>query len=124
MALARELTKARRLTATRENRDRQIRAEMCLEQVVKVAGIPEEYDRRDRTGNLAVERAFATAYQLVDSDAEREAVVQAFMVWQTDERHESSTVRELADESVELLKSNHPLFIDGAAVPVGSDGAA
>jgi hypothetical protein len=46
------------------------------------------------------------------------------MVWQSDERHESRIVRDLSDESVALLKSNHPLFIDGAYVPGDSDGAA
>jgi hypothetical protein len=58
------------------------------------------------------------------SEEERAAVVQAFMVWQSDERHESRIVRDLSDESVALLKSNHPLFIDGAYVPGDSDGAA
>jgi hypothetical protein len=124
LALSIAIDKARRQTATRANRDRQLRAEMCLEQVVKVAGIPDEFSARGRASDLAVEKAFATAYQLMDSEEERAAVVQAFMVWQSDERHESRIVRDLSDESVALLKSNHPLFIDGAFTPSDSDGAA
>ena len=124
MALSLAIEKARRQGATADNRDRQRRAEKCLDQVVKAAGIPEQYETRGRAGNLAVEKAFATAYQLVDTDREREAVVQAFMVWQQDERHETTIVRDECDEMVELLKSNHPFFIDGAYVPDESDSAA
>src|SRR5688500_10023543 len=124
MALTRSIEAARRQTATRANRERQLRAEMCLEQVVKVAGIPDEFSARGRASDLAVEKAFATAYQLMDSEEERAAVVQAFMVWQSDERHESRIVRDLSDESVALLKSNHPLFIDGTYKPEGSGRSA
>lgn len=120
MAISRAIASA----ASRTNRERQYRAEMCLEQVVKAAGIPDEFDKRGRASNLVVEKAFATAYQLVDSEEERDAVVQAFMVWQSDEKHETRIVRDLSDETVDLLKSNHPLFIDGQYCPPGSDSAA
>lgn len=103
--------------ATRANRTRQERAERRLDEIVKAAGIPDEYDRRDRDGNLAVETAFATCYQLVDSEAERDAVVAAFMVWQRDEQSERGIVRDLSSETVNVLKANNPAWLDegGAA---------
>lgn len=123
-ALSIAIEQARRQTATRANRERQRRAELRLEEIVKVAGIADGYARGDRDGNLLIEQTFAKLYQAVDSPMEREAVVQAFMVWQADERHESSMVRALADDSVAFLKRNNPVWIDGAAVPADSDGAA
>jgi len=113
-----------RQTATRANRARQLRAETRMDEIVKVAGIPDGYERADRSGNLAVESAFARVYQAVDTDEERSAVARVFVAWQSDERTERLIVQDLAADSVEVLKAGNPLFIDGAFTPSGSDGAA
>jgi hypothetical protein len=112
-----------RISAT-ENRKRQIRAELRLEEIIKVAGIVDTYEAVDRHGDLAVETAFARCYQLVDSDEEKAAIADAFVVWQRSERAEDLAVRGETDEAVSLLKRHNPVFVEGQYVPSGSDGAA
>lgn len=137
MTLTTRIEQARRgtrPTATRANRDRQRRAELRLEEIVKTAGIPDAYERVGRSGDLAVETAFATAYQLVNTERERDAVLRAFMVWEDDERGERAAVRALTGDVVADLKLHNRAWIDGtpipdewlngAAVPANSDGAA
>lgn len=124
MALAKHLEQARRQTATAENRLRQHRAELRLEEIVKVAGIADDYDHADRIGDLNVETAFARIYQMAESEPMREAIVQAFVAWQNDERAEESIVHGGVDSSVSMLKRHNPAFIEGAFVPEDSDYVA
>ncbi len=121
MALATRIVERR--TASAANRARQNRAEQRLDEIIKVAGIADAYAVTDRRGDLAVETHFARLYQLVDTDVERDAVVAAYMVWQRDEAEEEAVVRGEVDASVDLMKRNNPLFINGAWTP-GKDGAA
>ena len=113
------LTTAIRETATKLNRERQHRAEQRLEEIVKVAGLPDAYTKHDRSGNLAVETAFARVYQLVNTDAERAAVAKAFVVWQHDERKESTFIGEWSSEAVDILKGNNDLFLNDGCGPTG-----
>lgn len=110
--------------ATQLARQRQLRAELRLDEIVKTAGIADEYERTDRRGDLEIERHFATLYHLVDTEAEKEAVAAAFAAWMRSEAAEDTVVRGAVDGSVSFLKQNNPVWIDGAAVPSGSDGAA
>jgi hypothetical protein len=110
--------------ATAPNRQRQLRAEMRLDEIVKVAGIADDYETIDRRGDLEMEKRFATLYHLVDSEAEKEAVAAAFAAWMRTERAEERHVSGAVEGSVTTLKRNNPVWIDGAAVPSGSDGAA
>ena len=118
------LSTAIRATATATNRARQRRAEARLDEIVKVAGIADDYATVDRHGDLEIEKHFAALYQLVDSDNEREAVARAFAVWQRSEQAEDDALRGSVDDSVGLLKSNNPLFIDGAYTPTDSGRSA
>ena len=124
MALSRSIEQARRQTATRDNRARQHRAELRLEEIVKVSGIADSYMDIDREGDLNIETQFARLYQSADSDLMRSMIVQTFVAWQRDEAQEEAIVNGEVRESVDLLKFHNPTFIDGAAVPAGSDGAA
>ena len=117
------LAQRSRQTANRRNRAAQHRVEVRLEELVKVAGIADTYEKADRQGDLAIETHFAHLYQLVDTDSEREAVVTAYRVWAKSEQVEDLAVRGSVDESVDFLKENNPLWL-GAFVPAGSDGAA
>lgn len=118
------LATAIRETATRANRQRQRRAEARLDEIVKVAGIADDYATVDRRGDLEIEKHFAALYQLVDSDAEREAVARAFATWQKCEQAEESALTGSVDDSVALLKRNNDLFIDGCYTPTGSGRSA
>lgn len=119
MTITRTIQSARRQTATLANRLRQRKAEQRLEELVKIAGIPDEYERRGRSSDLAVETAFATCYQLVNTEDERAAVVRAFQLWQRDEKHEKGIVRDLTDESVQFLKDGNDLFLNDGCGPTG-----
>lgn len=110
--------------ANRANRATQHRAERRLDEIVKVAGIADDYQTVDRAGDLAIEKHFAALYQLVDTQEEREAVAAAFATWQACERREEYALRGSVDDSVTLLKSNNPFWINGSATPDDSDGAA
>ena len=124
MALSAAINEARRQTATRENRQNQLRAERRITEIIKVAGIADEYDKVDRKGDLRIETAFARLYNAADSDLLRDLVVKTFMAWQVDERDEERTVKAHTEGAVVYLKEGNPIWLDGAAVPAGSDGAA
>lgn len=124
MTITLAVREARRRTATTANRQRQIRAELRLEEIVKVAGIADEYERTDRAGDLQMEAHFGNLFRLASDEEMRRAVVDAFVCWQRDEQAEERVVRGGVDESVTLLKANNPVFIEGQYVPAGSDGAA
>ena len=117
-ALSIAIEKARR-GATTAARQRQDDAEARLEELIKIGGIPEEYDRLDRPGNLAVETAFARCYQLVDSDDEREAVVKAFVTWQSDERHERKVVRDVTADALDFVKGQNDRWLTDGCGPSG-----
>lgn len=117
MALTQAIEQARRQTATAANRGRQHRAELRLEEIIKVAGIADQYEATDRVGDLRIETAFARIYQSTADEHVRELVTAAFMAWQDDERTEERVVRGQVDESVALLKVNNPAFINGAFTP-------
>lgn len=95
-----------------------------MDEIVSVAGISDDYDRADRAGDVQIESCFQQLYQLVNTDEERAAVADAFAIWQRTERAEEAVLTGSVDESVTLLKTNNPYWIDGAAVPADSDGAA
>lgn len=118
------LSIAIRQTATRLNRERQQRAELRLEELIKVDGIADDYALSDRHGDLAMERRFATLYALVDTEAEKEAVAAAFATWMKTERDEEASVVGSVKSTRSFMADNNPAFIDGAFVPGGSDGAA
>ena len=124
MALAKAIQDARRQTATRSNRLRQHLAELRLEEIVKVAGIADDYEKADRAGDLRIETAFARIYQTVTDEKVRQLVVDAYVAWQADEREEERLVRGGVDTSVAMLKRHNPAFIEGAFVPDGSDLSA
>jgi hypothetical protein len=118
------LSTAIHAAAGRINRERQTRAELRLEELLKVEGIADEYEAIDRQGDLQMERRFATLYALVDSEAEKEAVAAAFATWMRTERDEEAVLRGSVGGAMTFLKDNNHVWIDGAAVPADCDGAA
>lgn len=117
MALSIAIDKARRQTATRANRDAHDRAALRLEEVFKVAGIADELDKLDRPRNVEVETAFAVAYQCVDSENEREAVLAAFMKWEADEKAERSDRHTEVNAASAQMVRNNPVWIEARRVP-------
>ena len=124
MALSREIDKVRRQTATRAHRDRQIRAEVRLDEIVKVAGIADEYEQIDRRGDLDIETHFGRLWNAADTEQMRDLIARTFAAWQKDEQAEERVVRASVGESVDTLKANNGFWIEGAAVPGGSEPAA
>ena len=124
MALNQAIEQARRQTATRANRDRQARAELRFSELVSVADIATHYEKVDRAGDLAVESAFVKVYQLVDTEPEREAIKDAYLVWARSEKDEERVLRGAVDNTFDFMKGHNPVWLDGAAVPADSDGAA
>lgn len=124
MTITRAIESARQQRATTTNRLRQRRAELRLEEIIKVAGIADAYEEIDRHGDLNIETSFARLYQATADEHLRNLIVQTFVAWQNDERAEEACVRGDVDGAVQLLKNNNPAFIAGAYVPAASDGAA
>ena len=124
MVLTTAIEQARRQTATRANRERQNRAELRLTEIIKVAGIADDFERADRKGDLRIESAFAALYQASKSENLRELVVDAFVAWQQDEAAEEAAVRGGVNGAVLQLKANNPVWLNGAAVPADSDAVA
>ena len=124
MALARAIDSARHQNARRSNRDRQIRAEVRLDEIVKVAGIADEYDEVDRRGDLDIETHFGRLWQAAETELMRDLIARTFAAWMRDEAEEERIVRAGVDGAVDTLKVNNGFWIEGAAVPSGSEPAA
>lgn len=118
MALTQAIEQARRTTASASNRQRQHRAELRLEEIIKVAGIADQYEAADRAGDLRIETAFARIYQSTSDEHIRDLVLTAFMAWQDDEKAEERIVRGEVGAAVSLLKSNNPTFVNGSFTPI------
>ena len=97
--------------ATRVNRARQRLAEIRLSEIVKVAGIADEYESIDRAGDLQMESWFALAYQAAPDDASRTMIARGFVLWQRTEQAEEVHVRGDVDASVEHLKGNNVVWL-------------
>ena len=123
-ALSIAIEEARRNRATRANREAQLRAELRLEELIKVEGIADEYERVDRMGDLNIERRFALMYSMAHSERMRELIAQTYAEWMKDERAEELAVESRVREAGTFMRRNNSVWIDGAAVPNGSDGAA
>lgn len=113
-----------RQTTNREDREAQRRAELRLEELIKVDGIADEYERVDRMGDLNIERHFALIYSMAHSDRMRELIAQTYAMWMADEKAEERAVRSKVEDAGTFMRLNNSVWIDGAAVPSGSDGAA
>ena len=112
------------LRSRRESMQRQKRAETRLDEIVAVAAIDDGYRIIDAPADREVEQAFANVYRLMDDDEERQAVAAAFLVWQKADRLKDSHVHGSSDQAVTVMKANNPFWINGAATPGDSDGAA
>lgn len=115
--LTHKINEARRETATRENRDAHDRAALRLEEVFKSSGMADELDRLDRPRNMEVEQAFAVAYQKVDAEDERDAVVAAYMKWEADEKAERTDRHAKTGDLTTMLVRNNPVWIENEPVP-------
>jgi hypothetical protein len=117
VALSIAIEKARRTGASQENREAHKRAALRLEEVFKQSGMADELDRLDRPRNLKVESAFAVAFQAVDREAERDAVVTAFLSWQEDEKGERKDRHAAVNDLSAQMIRNNPVWIENEPVP-------
>lgn len=123
MALSQAIDRARN-APTAINRARQHRAELRLEEIVKVAGIEDSYLDIDRDGDLHIETAFGRLYQACETEQMRSLVARTFAIWQKDEAAEEAVVKGEVGSAVSMMKRHNPAYIDGAFVPDGDGGAA
>lgn len=98
--------------SVRANRTIQARTERRADEIAVVHEIGTDYAKVDRMGDLEIEARFQQLYQLVDSPAEKQAVVDAFQVWQRTERHEDLAVGRGVGDAVDTLKRNNPFWLD------------
>jgi len=115
--LTQKIVEARRLGATKEKRESFNRAQLRMDEMAKAIGIPERFERNDSKRNVAVETAFVTAYQLVDSQDEKDAVLAAYMLWESDEKGERSDIREGVQVLNADMARNNDVWIDNKPVP-------
>ena len=111
MTLSEAIAQRQGSRASRINRARQRLAEIRLSEIVKVAGIADEYEAIDRAGDLAMETWFALAYQQATDDAMRSLIARGFVIWQRTEQAEERHVRGDVDASVDLLRENNPVWL-------------
>ena len=123
MTLLERTTTYRRETATRANRNHSERVEKRVDEIAVVAEVHTDYTKADRAGDLAIEAKFQELYQLVDTEAEKEAVAKAFATWQRTEQREDLAVSTSVGGAVSLLRDNNDYWL-GAFVPDGDGGAA
>ena len=123
MALTNAIARAQ-AAPTSANRQRQLRAERRLDEIVKTAGIADDYMDIDRRGDLDIETHFGRMWHAAPNEEMRTLVARAFAAWQKDEQAEEEAIRQSVGGAVALLKRNNPYFIEGQFVPAGSDGAA
>lgn len=114
VAISIALSEARRQGATADARARQHRAELRLEEMIKVSGIADDYQKIDRKGDLAIERAFGNLYRCAPTDGMRDLVVRTYMQWMKDEAEEEKVVRSSVEGAVTFMASNNPVFIEEA----------
>lgn len=124
MALAVAIAEARHQRATTANRQAQLRAELRLEELIKIEGIADEYGRVDRMGDLNIERHFALIYSMAESPRMRDLIAKTYALWMADEKAEEMAVRSSVDEAGIFMRRNNAVWINGASVPPDSDGAA
>lgn len=115
MALASTIADRQAKRSTTSNRRRQHLAEVRLSEIVKVAGIADEYQQIDRAGDLQMESWFALAYQSMPTDELRGLIARGFVTWQRTEQAEETHVRGDVDASVDLLKGNNNVWLGESA---------
>lgn len=101
--------------ASAANRQRQRLAEIRVGEIVKVAGIADEYEAIDRAGDQAMESWFALAYQTATDEEMRKLIARGYVIWQRTEQAEERHVRGDIDQSVEHLKANNPTWLGEGA---------
>lgn len=105
--------------ATALARQNQLRAELRLEELIKVEGIADDYATVDRRGDLEMERHFGILYHAAPSERFRELVVAAFMAWDRTERNEENVVTTSVDEAGALMRENNDVFLADGCGPTG-----
>jgi hypothetical protein len=88
------------------------RVERRADEIAAVHEIGTDYTKVDRAGDLEIEGRFQALYQLVDSPAEKQAVADAFRVWQRSEQREDMAVGRGVDTAAGVLKANNPFWLD------------
>ena len=124
MALSRRIEEARRASASRENRESQHRAELRLSEIVKTYGIADEYIRADAAEDTDMKVHFGRMYHAAPNEEMRVLISRAFAAWDKHDKKVDGLVNETVGAAVQLLKDNNIVWLNGAAVPVGSDGVA
>jgi hypothetical protein len=107
----------------RKRSDRQRRAETRLDEIVKVAGIADDYAKVDAAGDEDLKTHFGRMWNAAETEEMRTLVARTFAAWTRDEEAEERIVHQSVGGSVQLLKENNDFWL-GASVPAGSDGAA
>ena len=105
--------------ATHLARQNQLRAELRLEEIIKVEGIADDYAAIDRQGDLEMERHFGLLYHAAHSERMRELVVAAFMAWDRSERNEEGVVRGSVNKAGAMLRENNTVFLSDGCGPTG-----
>jgi hypothetical protein len=105
--------------ATQLARQNQLRAELRLEEIIKVEGIADDYATVDRSGDLEMERHFGIMYHAAHSERMRELIVAAFLSWEKTERNEERVVRRSVDGTALMLRENNDVFLADGCGPTG-----
>lgn len=116
--------------AHRDSRLRQIRAELRMDEQLRIehAGdLIAGYVDTDKKADERFIRAARHLHKLLDTDEQRNALYILIAEWERDERDEERIVGQQGEHNDTMLalhKKATPMFVDGAWTPGGEDGAA
>ena len=127
MALTQAIEQAR---ASRPNRLRQVRAEVRLDEQIRIeqAGdLIAGYIDADSVGDQRFVAIARELHETLTTQEQRDALYRLVAEWTRDEEHEERTLSRMGDHN-QLMHAKHrqatPLFVDGSWIPGGSDGVA
>jgi hypothetical protein len=116
--------------AGRQNRLRATKEKLRMDEQILIedAGhLLDEYDRIDTMGDRAFIAAAREHYRSLTTAEQRNSWARAMACWLKDERDEERIISRSHDHNAVTRIQFHadtPVFLDGAMVPGGSDGAA
>ena len=117
--------------ASRQNRRRQTLAEKRMDEQLLLevarAQLVDEWSAADAMGDERFMRLARAHYATLTTDEQRDGMAALFAEWSRDESCEERVIRNAQQTNLQTIvtfKQNTPAFVDGAFVPVGSEGAA
>lgn len=117
-------------SGSRERRLRQLRAELAVDQKLRLdfaANLIDGYIESDRVTDDAFVKAARDLHRLLDTDQQRTALYVLIATWKRDEDNEDRSVGQMGNHNRVMVDAHRratPVWVDGSWTPGGSGDAA